>query len=401
MTHPAAEAINRIAFVTPEGQLATIAPDGEDQRVLTGPGRSFQFPAWSPDGSAIAAIGSDRNGAGVFVCADAPWLPNRLRRLYASPNLPPIYLCWSPDSQMVSFVAAHAQGLALYLTPHAEMALRLVTTGQPCFWNWAPDSDQLLVHNRCFSAEARLIWINRAGDTRPLTIAAPGLFQAPAIAPSGRRLAFAEMAPSNKTSQLVIAADASRNATPHPGVVALGWNPTADQLAFTCPPRMDRNWYGPLRLLDPDRDATRVLTDETVLAFFWGPDGRSIAYLTLVERSPVIAIVPGQVATQAVAGASVARSPQPDLVALRLSLVEVASGRRRSLTTFTPPAVFVNQFLPFFDQYAHSHRIWSPDGQALVVPALTGERTQVVIVPINGSPPRALIEGSMPSWSHC
>lgn len=49
---------------------------------------------------------------------------------------------------------------------------------------------------------------------------------------------------------------------------------------------------------------------------------------------------------------------------LRLNLwcVNVESGEQHLITTFEPADLFVNQFLPFFDQYALSHRIWSPDG---------------------------------------
>ena len=53
------DTVNRIAYIDRDGQLATTAPDGSDQRRLTGDGRFYQFPAWSPDSRQIAVIGGD------------------------------------------------------------------------------------------------------------------------------------------------------------------------------------------------------------------------------------------------------------------------------------------------------------------------------------------------------
>ena len=56
---PAGPAVNRIVIVNDEGQVETLAPDGQDRRVLTRQGNTifFQFPAWSPDGRRLAVIG--------------------------------------------------------------------------------------------------------------------------------------------------------------------------------------------------------------------------------------------------------------------------------------------------------------------------------------------------------
>ena len=42
---------------TAEGQMATIAPDGSDQRQISDTAVRFQFPAWSPTGEYVAALG--------------------------------------------------------------------------------------------------------------------------------------------------------------------------------------------------------------------------------------------------------------------------------------------------------------------------------------------------------
>jgi TolB protein len=80
-------------------------------------------------------------------------------------------------------------------------------------------------------------------------------------------------------------------------------------------------------------------------------------------------------------------------------VVEVASGQRQHLTTFQPADEFVTQFLPFFDQYALSHQLWSPASDALVVPAVREKQLHVLVVPLDSSQPRAIAEGHMAFWS--
>jgi len=51
--------ISRIAYVGSDQQLYTVAPNGSDRRKLTDDDRTYQFPAWSPDGSRIGIVGED------------------------------------------------------------------------------------------------------------------------------------------------------------------------------------------------------------------------------------------------------------------------------------------------------------------------------------------------------
>ena len=55
---------------------------------------------------------------------------------------------------------------------------------------------------------------------------------------------------------------------------------------------------------------------------------------------------------------------------VRLSFVDVETGAIRSHWTFALSDVFVDQVLPYFDQYALSHRVWSPDGASIALPVV-------------------------------
>jgi TolB protein len=170
-------------------------------------------------------------------------------------------------------------------------------------------------------------------------------------------------------------------------------------------------------LLDLESSDSRLLVPETVLAFFWSPDGRSIAYLTLTEidapfdfdDAPVAvrdkALVDWTVPTTTpskIKTLSKTQSPPDDSrLGLGLWVVEVDSGEKRQLTVFEPSNVFLNQFLPFFDQYALSHRLWSPDSEALVVPMQDDDgRDFIVVVPVDGSEPVTIAHGVAAFWSH-
>ena len=81
-------------------------------------------------------------------------------------------------------------------------------------------------------------------------------------------------------------------------------------------------------------------------------------------------------------------------------LVDRSSGKVRADRTVSLADSFVQQILPYFDQYALSHRFWSPDSSAILLPlGSTSGQDQVTIVPADGSNPIPIGNGSMGSWS--
>ena len=81
----------RIAFVTLEGQVATVAPDGSNLRVLTTGSQRFQFPAWSPDGSQLGVLGADAEGGFLAVFEDEENAAFRTSFTAAPASLPFIF----------------------------------------------------------------------------------------------------------------------------------------------------------------------------------------------------------------------------------------------------------------------------------------------------------------------
>lgn len=381
-----AQAIGRIALITPSGDLATVNPDGSEERILAQDQGFFQFPAWSPTSNDIAVIGGGRGDTGnVYVVNDTA--DSELLSIYNATN--PIYLYWSPDGQRVGFIARHPRGLALHVAPaNGEQSSDILSTGQPLYWQWLADAEQILTH----AGRDALAYVDGAGNAEDLALGQAGLFQAPARSADGRYLAYSDEDAEENLAIFVrdIANQETTFTQPHTGILAMSWSPTAAQLAYTNPVENRLVFFGPLHLFDAATGVSQVLVTERVLAFFWSPDGRSIAYITLV----------GEENQQAKAGGAAKLATQrASDVYLTLKVLDVASGGIRPLHTFQPGLLFLSQFMPFFDQYALSHRIWSPDSAYVVLPTVVDGADEIVVIPVDGRAPLTIAQGLSAFWS--
>jgi TolB protein len=125
------------------------------------------------------------------------------------------------------------------------------------------------------------------------------------------------------------------------------------------------------------------LLDGFVLAFFWSPDGGTIAALRVIG--------PG--------GDGVAEAAASLGITLQLVFVDVVTGTTRSERSVELVELYARQFLPYFDQYALSHRIWAPDSAAIALPLIGDDGiARLYVVPADGSDPRAIAEGVFGVW---
>ncbi len=408
---PAPE-INRIALINNDGQIETIAPNGDNRRILTldSDATAFQFPAWAPDSRRLAvvggrtAVGGGTAGGGIYVLDDAARtgaLGDDL--IYFSADRTPFYLFWSPDSQNLAFLANHPRNtMGLNVVPGDGTAdSRLLATGAPFYWDWSEDGRRLLVHAGDGRTDHTLSLIDLEGATEAANLATPGDFQAPGIGRSGRYLAFAEQADDGLSALVVVDTRTGERAAYESGdSLALGWSPTGDQIAFTNGAIDGHPYWGPLRLLDVATGDIRLVSSRTVLAFFWSPDGRSLAFLTLgrdAEDDSVNASAPPK--QRALGRPAGSAAQQQGQGFLSLSIVDVATGQGLHLLDFDPTLAYVSQFLPYFDQYALSHRIWSPDSSAIVLPVREDDTSVILVVPVGGGQPYQLAEGEIAFWS--
>jgi hypothetical protein len=96
-------------------------------------------------------------------------------------------------------------------------------------------------------------------------------------------------------------------------------------------------------------------------------------------------------------------SPVSQSSDLRLawSVVNVAEGAAVDFPPFRPTDAFL-LLIPYFDQYAQSLSLWSPDGQQLVYADIDDRQTasvQVLDTTQPNQPARRLASGTFAAWS--
>ena len=386
-----------------DGSLWLVETSGTVSQLASTADGSFAFPAWSPDGTRIAAIrfNATENAILVFDPASAgSVLPIPPQVIFRSPTIGPFYLSWTPDGEHVSFLASGGAELSLRVAP-ADGSAPLdgsgpgatIGTGSPYYFDWI-DGERLLTHIGEGDA-AQLGEIGLDGAAVAPALASPGAFRSAVISPDGRFVSYVRSGTDGASAVVLAERDGGAERTmPVFGYAAVSFDPTGDTVASIGPAEPDPNPItlpaGPLRLLEPSGDV-RTLLDGRVLSFWWSPDGETIAALRV---QPVDGSNPS-----AEAVASPAASPVPMSSEARVIFVDVASGEVRSEVVVVPGKLFIDQFLTFFDQYALSHQIWAPDSSSLLFPvAVPNAGTRVAILPRDGSDP-ILLDGQAAFWS--
>ena len=407
-----------IAVVDDGGALSTMDDGGGSRVTYPAPGVVFGFPAWSPDGTRIAIVGQSARDTAIYVftvprghTATANG-STRPEIIYQSADRPPFYLYWTPDSSSVAFLATEATEISLRIAPADGSAPldgsgkgSIIRSGAPLYFDWVK-SDRLLLHvgvgAKAFVGEVGLNGVS----VRP-ALPGTGEFRAASVSRDGRYLAYVRSR-TGSSSELVVAARNGKASQEMPffGPAVFAFDPKGNTLAaIAAEAPVDPAVgvpIGPLRLIDSRTGTVRTLIDRSVVAFFWAPDGKTIAVLRLAQPGDdQVAAGPGVV----VAGASVPRPSaggvaQAPGIVVRLAFADLSTGLVGPDRVVRLADHFVEQLLSYFDQYALSHRLWSPDGASILLPLVDPSgRNQIVVVPADGSGPRPIAGGPKGFWS--
>jgi Tol biopolymer transport system component len=361
-------AIGRIAAVDASGTLTVFEADGSDAIVLADsvPGETLvRQPTWSPDGERIAWAQLNAGGTSAEIMTAAA---DGTRPTDTSVAAAPFYLSWDPTSSRIVYLGGSASAaVELGLVDVDASTTAPIDDGNPFYLSWAPSGKQLLVHVGTDRLDRLAIdgAITRLRDR-------PGSFTAPVWSSDGRT--FFYVAESAGRQQLVAYDLGTRRRevlARFEGAIMFVVSPDGKRVAFQV---IDgQNLVTPLSVMDRKTGTIERVTTEYSSAFFWNQGSTRLLFL-----------VP---------------DPSPERLWFRWSVWEDGS----SFTTgrFVPSAEFSREYLPFFEQYAQSMNLWSPDGSAFVYAGQDESGASGVWIQpaIPDTAPVRVADGVVASWS--
>ena len=338
--------MTEIAYINESMKAFLTNDEGKTPVPLNGPGDTQSWPTWSPNGRYVvySAFSSGMNGhgrIGVYlhdlssgetenIFSNEPGSDGIARRT-------PHYALWSPNGKMISLIArSKAEGLSALVYRVGEQGPpKLIHDGFPLFSSWSRNSRFLLFHSG-----AEHYFVDFEGEPTPQRM--PGdsrLYMTPSWSPRGAVMGLLSEGSEYRSSLMVVDVEnlSAQTLVEFNGNGAFVWSPKGESVALTREPQGESRFYNGIWEASLDGTESKIVQD-MVLAFFWSPDGREIAYITTSEGAE------GSV---------------------RWGLMDVESGDVRYLSDFRPTEEQLNVFM-FFDQYVQSHNPWSPDGSALI-----------------------------------
>jgi hypothetical protein len=386
---------------------------GANVVTFSSPGSRYGLPAWSPDGRSIAAIATTDQYAAVHVwrAYDAASTPTVV---YASADDRPSYVLWTLDSLALTFLTTNSNRSALQTAPVETSAVAsIVQVGWPMYWTWGTEG-RAFIHSGGDTPGAFLGQVSLGDGARNRVSSDPGGFRTPGVSGDRKWLAYAIRHEDAYRIQVETTDGATRRELPIDAAGAFGFSPTTDDLAFVAPvpsggdskASSGDQLVGPLWVVDPGSKVLRRLMANSVVAFEWSPDGRTIAVFQLPTDDDRQAVVDRRVASvqHGVVDVGEGRggvdaAPQAG-VKLRLAFVRVDDGTVRSKSIVQVADSFANEVIPAFDQYALSHRIWAPDSSMVALPIVASDGSVgIVEIRPDGSQPRKVATGVAAFWS--
>ncbi len=373
----AIEAGNRLLVQGADGNLYTIRPDGTAQFAVTNDAtsrRQYVQPTWSPSGEQVAFAVVDNSTGTAQSALIVSRFNGTAQRRYATP-FAPFYIYWSPDETRLAYLSNWSglseQTIALRLLDLAGESAEIVTLaeGRPLYFAWSPDGTRLLAHIGNERLEFRAI----TGESQALTLTSAG-FPAPQWSPDGERLLYAL---GDGSGRRLVLTDPDGGTltelTTYRETIAFSLSPDGTRVAYAVTPRgVGTAAFGPLYVVDADGRRTVEVSDDPVLGFFWSPDGEKLAYLALDDSGNT----------------------------LQLRWVVWDGQRKRAYAAVVPSRTFLQSYLAFFDQYARSMTIWSPDSSAFAYAAADPRSGPTIYVQhLDADEPIRVGRGVYVAWS--
>jgi len=345
--------------------------------------KMYAWPTWANDGRlaffGTSRVPDDRYQLGIFLQR----APGEVERLYSAADEFFTYASWAPadcpagDCRDLALLYTAASGnLALRrVRVDGEVSIEELSEGGPHYWDWSPDGASMLwarfgTELSIYDADSNAI--AQTFDDRL------GFQRAVDWSPVDDRLLAAVRAPGRRNDLIIFDKDERLVlAEGFRGPVSFEWSPDGAQVAYLDEQRTT------LTVADAQTGAPVATAPDDAFAFFWSPDSARLAYLTISQ--------PGQ---------DVLASLQSEPPRLQWVIYSPATGAATRLATFFPTRETI-YYLQFFDQFARSHRLWSPDSRYLTYGEVLRDGRSVVSLldTTSQDAPRTLMEGQIGVFS--
>ncbi len=352
-----------LVVVSDQGEVVVVGSSGGEAMLVDDGGSAFQ-PIWSPDGERVTfSAGSQGDTSLVTVSVldgDRVALPLATK---------PFFFMWDPSGTTVGWLRGTQDGIVF----EADGEVQIEDDGRPFYLSWAPDGSRLAVH----IGTDRLDELGSDGATSIGVV--PGSFQAPAWTADG--VVAVSRSPAGEHLVVIDDGDVRRVASVDGVVrfVVAGDRAAVETFAAADQPDQGNGVAaafetvasvpsGRLVVVDlSSGDVTEVL-DRTAAAFLWSPDGRKLLILDVVDRQGTFRWLVWE---------------DGDLV---------------STVDFVADPGWFQTFVPFFDQYAQSMTLWSPDSEAFAFPGIIDDRPGVWVQSLSADEPLHVADGSWVAW---
>jgi TolB protein len=390
----------RIAYIGTDYNVYSMSAKSSTQLTQDGSlRRAYQWLTWSEDGR-LAYFCCDLRLAAqlettAYISSDGEQAG---RAVLATRAKPIIYAYWSPSRcenvdtcrDLVILVNdVQNGGLSVQGIRHRGDTSETfeIGTGAPFYYSFSPTGDRLLFHRNNRAIDVYSLLEGRV--TRQIREFSSGAFQAPSWSPiDDRLLVGVQGARANTTDLVLFEGDSGRRTLLEgiEGFVSFLWSPDGKFIAYRA---ISSQGHGKLNVLNANTGEL-VAEDNTggVVAFFWSPDSRKIASISLRTNR-----------TRADAGT--VRVAQGRDIQLAWAILDVTTGQESVLEAFRPTYEML-YIMNYFDQFAQSHRFWSPDSRYLVYSALTDASPNgaIQLLDIDGTASSVTIaEGVFAVWS--
>jgi hypothetical protein len=264
------------------------------------------------------------------------------------------------------------QGVVLEVVDMEQFTSSPIGSGSPFYFSWNPQSTGMAVHVGANDFGTLVIGENLIdlGTTA-------AIYQAPHWTPAGifhfdeEGLALVDQSGDEHLLATLPGEPVFFVANPQGTKVAIesftGEEEDGSTVAFS--PSVEIN-ADAVSVLDVATGDVDIASEDTSVGYFWSPDGESLLLLQLTGETGEVDV-------------SVWNDGEISL-----------------LTTMTPPVSFFREVLQYFNQYAQSLQLWSPDSSAVALAGTIGDESGVWVIPTDGSDPALVFEGAWVAWSY-